>query len=190
MPSTNKLVIFLFLLFPAIAQGGTTLTNQILAIESVYQSVTDLSADFIQETHVEVLNKIVKQQGKIFLKKGGKLRMEYTSPERKLYLSDGKQPDELIPHDALSFLIGFGSIRKVFRIAPSKIFGIVPENSIALHLKPRSKQSPYTSLDVLFDADRKIQKLLIRNPSGNVTTYSFAHVTTNSKLADSLFQGL
>lgn len=195
------LAMTFFFLYSAHAQSLASMIN---TIEAAYQDTTDLSADFVQETNVELLNKTIRQKGKIFLKKGGKLRIEYSSPERKLYLSDGKQlwiategdthtdtydlSNDIIPHDALSFLIGFGKVRRAFRVSASTAFGTVTPDATALHLKPKSKRSPYVALDLLFDRDHKVQKLIIHNPSGNRSTYQFTSVTINSSLADTIFQ--
>ncbi|MBI4126240.1 MAG: outer membrane lipoprotein carrier protein LolA [Deltaproteobacteria bacterium] len=200
----NKLGLCLVgCLIPAIVHARS-LTNTIDTIETVYQDTTDLSASFIQETNVELLNKTVRQRGKIFLKKGGKLRIEYSSPERKLYLSDGQHlwvategdahadtydlSNDIIPHDALSFLIGFGKVRRAFRVSASTAFGTLAPSATALHLKPKSKRSPYVALDLLFDKDHIVQQLIIQNPSGNRSTYQFQGVRINSGLADTLFQ--
>ena len=95
--------------------------------------------------------------------------------------------DRTIPREALSFLGGFGKLTKEFKVTASDAFGSAPAGSTALHLVPRKKGAQYESLDALFGSDHILHRLIVKNLSGNVSTYHFKDIRTNSNLPDSLF---
>ena len=53
--------------------------------------MTDLRADFTQTAFNKSLNQNINAQGTVYLKKGGKLRWEYTQPTAQEIVSDGKK---------------------------------------------------------------------------------------------------
>lgn len=181
------------------------LRTHIKDIEKKYDALTDLSADFTQETYVSILQRTVIRKGKLFLKKGGKLRIEYTAPDPQHYISDGKKlwtytpgdatslteidvTDDIIPPEALSFLKRFGRLSRKFSVSSSQAFDPLPKEAIALHLIPKSSKSPYDALDVLFDRGYEVSALILSNPSGNKTTYRFFGHQHNVGFQESLFQ--
>jgi outer membrane lipoprotein-sorting protein len=60
---------------PAAAQS---LDDVVREIETVYGRMTDLRADFTQSAFNKSLNQTISARGTVYLKKGGKLRWEYT----------------------------------------------------------------------------------------------------------------
>lgn len=192
----------LLLLFSAVGDAHS-IEDDIAAIQSTYQSFTDLSADFVQETQVVLLGKTITRRGTLRLKKGGKLRIEYESPEKKLYISDGSTlwtftpfdaaslatfpiTNGAIPHEALAFLNGLGKLKQEFRVSPARTTTTSPTN-IALHLEPRSTKAQFQSLDTVFNTEHQLITLTITNPSGNVSTYHFTNIRTNTGLSDDSF---
>lgn len=199
----SLLLASLLLIFSADAKESAP-SQDIDAIQSVYQSIPDISADFTQQTYVVLIEKTVSKQGKFYFKKGGKLRIEYKGDEERNYVSDGSTlwiytpgdaasmqtyevSEETVPKEALSFLSGFGKLDKEFLITPSKVFSEVPEGFTALHLKPLRKKAQYKSMDALFNKDHLLFKLKIMNLSGNITDYNFTNIKTNVGLKDSFF---
>ncbi len=201
----TKILLIFCLLFalPAFAGEGVP-QQEIEAIQTVYQSIPGIAADFTQQTYVALIEKTVSKTGKFYFKKGGKLRIEYKGDEERNYVSDGvtlwiytpgdiasmqsyEVSEETVPKEALSFLSGFGKLEKEFQIEPSKAFKDVPEGFTSLHLKPFNKKAQYKSLDALFNQDHLLTKLKISNLSGNVTDYNFTNIKTNVALKDSLF---
>lgn len=95
--------------------------------------------------------------------------------------------DETVPKEALSFLSGFGKLKKEFAVSRSDAFPDAPAGTTALRLVPRSGAKHYESLDALFGPDHLLAEIIVRNVSGNVSRYSFSDVRTNAGLPDSLF---
>jgi len=198
------LLILCFLLPTASFAKESVPQDQIDAIQSTYQSIPGIAADFTQQTYVALIEKTVSKQGKFYFKKGGKLRIEYKGDEERNYVSDGSTlwiytpgdaasmqtyeiSEETVPREALSFLSGFGKLDKEFSIEPSKAFTEIPEGFTALHLKPLRKKAQYKSLDTLFNKDHLLMKLKIHNLSGNVTDYEFTNIKTSVGLKDGFF---
>lgn len=200
-----KLLFILLLIYPVVSSAKETVPQpEIDAIQTVYQSIPDISADFTQQTYVALIEKTVSKQGKFYFKKGGKLRIEYKGEEERNYVSDGttlwiytpgdkasmqtyEVTEETVPKEALSFLSGFGKLEKEFEISPSKAFSEVPEEFTALHLKPLHKKAQYKYLDTLFNKDHLLMKLKIHNLSGNITDYNFTNIKTGVGLKDGFF---
>ena len=81
--------VLLFLLaLPAVA-AAQELEQVVDALEATYGTMTDLRADFTQVARNKSLGQDVKAAGTVYLKKGGKLRWEYTSPAPQQIVSDG-----------------------------------------------------------------------------------------------------
>ena len=200
-------VIIFFISFSTYAFAKKTAivaANNIDAIESTYRSLQDLSANFVQTTKVELVDRTVIKKGTFRFKKGGKIRIEYEGKDGKNYISDGSTlwtyiegdkkslqtfaiDDETVPKEALSFLNGFGTLKKEFSVTASSAFPDAPAGTDALHLVPRGKAKHFESLDALFGPDHLLSQLVIKNTSGNTSNYKFSEIKTNTNLSDGLF---
>ena len=58
------------------------------ALQRKYDRIKDFSSDFVHAYRGGVLNKKLTERGRLLVKKPGKMRWEYTAPERKLFVSD------------------------------------------------------------------------------------------------------
>lgn len=200
------IIIFsvLFLIPNASAKSPAKSANDIAAIETVYQTLGDFSAKFTQTTNVVLVERTVARKGTFQFKKGGKIRIEYEGNGGKTYISDGTTlwifvpgddssiqtfavNDESVPKEALAFLGGFGKIRKEFIVTESQSFPNAPAGTKSLHLVPRSKIKHYESLDTLFGPDNILAELIVKNTSGNTSSYKFTNVRTNTGLDDEVF---
>ncbi|HPQ81177.1 MAG TPA: outer membrane lipoprotein carrier protein LolA [bacterium] len=177
---------------------------EISSIESAYHALSDLTARFVQDTEVAIVERTVTKKGLFRFKKGGKIRIEYDGPGGKVYVSDGSTlwvyipgdesstqtflvNDETVPREALSFMGGFGKLTKEFEISKSPEFPKAPAGATALHLVPRAGKKHYESLDALFGPDRLLSELIVRNTSGNISRYRFTDLKRDSGLPDRLF---
>lgn len=204
----KRLHIYLSLFVCAAAIAISTISfaapasDGISAIESAYKSATDISATFTQNTQIAMLDRTRMKSGLFKYKKGGKLRIEYE--DGMSYVSDGRilwrftkgddatletyaVNDKNIPREALSFLSGFGELKKEFKIEDCKSFKDAEAGSTALHLIPKSKSAHYASLDALFNKANILSELIIYNESGNVSSYKFSEVRVNQNIPDNLF---
>src|SRR3989475_9506114 len=89
----HALALLTLVLFavPAAAQPATvSLDDAVRGIEAEYGRMTDLKAEISQTSFNKSLNQTIPAAGKVYLKKGGKLRWEYTEPTQQVIVSDGK----------------------------------------------------------------------------------------------------
>lgn len=187
-----------------VAKGAPAPAEEVGGVESVYYALQDLTAKFTQTTEVALVGRTVTKKGMIRFKKGGKWRIDYEGKDGKNYISDGttlwifipgddaslqtfRVDDETVPKEALSFLSGFGKLRREFEVTESSLFPDAPAGSTAVHLVPRSGTRHYESLDALFGPDRLLMRLIVKNASGNVSRYTFSDVKTNANLSDRIF---
>ena len=125
------LLTLLVLVVPASAQTTVTLDDAIRGIEGAYGRMTDLKAEFTQTAFNKSLNQTIPATGKVYLKKGGKLRWEYAEPTPQQIVSDGKTiwiytptlnqvntgpAPEALAGPAGSFLSGLGKLREHFSV--------------------------------------------------------------------------
>ena len=69
------------------------------ALQQRYQSVRDFTAEFVQTYRGGVLRTQTQERGTVSVKKPGRMRWVYTSPERKEFVSDGVKIYSYIPED-------------------------------------------------------------------------------------------
>src|SRR5689334_14985624 len=100
------------------------------SIQERYDRVHDFSADFSHTYEGGILKKTATEKGTLQIKKPGRMRWEYTSPEHKLFVSDGQKIYSYVPADrqvvvssmpsddqattAVLFLVGKGSLTRDF----------------------------------------------------------------------------
>src|SRR5437899_12861352 len=108
------------------AVRAETLEDVVRDLEAAYSRVTGLRAEFTQTAFNKSLNQTIPAQGTVYLKKGGRLRWEYTEPTPQEIVSDGRKlwvytpalnqvnvgdAPEALAGPAGSFLAGLGRLR-------------------------------------------------------------------------------
>src|SRR4029079_1551339 len=99
------------------------------ALQNKYSRMQGLEADFIQIYHGPD-GRVIRETGHLLLKRPSKARWEYLSPERKLFVSDGKNvffyvygekeatrsaiKETADPQIPCLFLLGRGNLRRDF----------------------------------------------------------------------------
>src|SRR5262245_15942656 len=68
---------------------SSDLNNLIDGLQRKYSRMQGLGADFVQ-VYRGSDGRIIREAGQLLLRRPGKARWEYSAPERKLFLSDGK----------------------------------------------------------------------------------------------------
>src|SRR5262245_41937894 len=69
------------------------------ALQKKYEGIKDFSTDFTHAYEGGVLRKQVVERGHLLVKKPGKMRWEYTTPEPKTFVSDGVKMYSYVPAD-------------------------------------------------------------------------------------------
>jgi len=191
---------------PGIARAQTqpSLDDVVRGLEGAYGKMNDLKAEFSQTAFNKSLNQSIPAQGIVYLKKGGKLRWEYSDPTPQEIVSDGKTlwvytptlsqvnvgpAPEALSGPAGSFLSGLGKLREHFTVrflnpADPKD----KDGNVALDLTP--KQPLPTMSRLILSVDPKsweARRAVIYDQFENTVTMQFSKITVNTGLADKLF---
>jgi outer membrane lipoprotein carrier protein len=175
------------------------------ALQRKYNTVKDFSADFTQVYRGGVLNKEVTERGTLLVKKPGKMRWEYRSPEQKLYVSDGVKLYAYIPEDKqvqvnsvppedqattpTLFLAGKGDLTRDFTPSMTEPPRATPPGTLALKLVPKKPQPDYDWLVLAFEPDTyRLRGLVTSDTQGGLSTFSFTNLKENVGLADKAFE--
>ena len=81
----------LALLTSAVAARQPSAPQVAANLQAKYDRIRDFSADFTQVYESGVLKRKLTEKGKLQVKKPGRMRWDYTSPEKKLFVSDGSR---------------------------------------------------------------------------------------------------
>jgi outer membrane lipoprotein carrier protein len=195
----------LLLIFPADAgsQPRPAATDTARALQQKYDQVKDFTADFTHTYEGGVLKKKSVEHGSVKIKKPGRMRWDYTTPETKLFVSDGRMVYSYIPADkqvvksemppddhattAVLFLAGKGNLTRDFTVSYAS-----PDDggdAVALRLDPRQKQRDYDWL--IITVDRKtlqIRSLTAADQQGGTSTFAFTNYRENTGLSDKVFE--
>ncbi|HVH55929.1 MAG TPA: outer membrane lipoprotein chaperone LolA [Vicinamibacterales bacterium] len=171
------------------------------ALQAKYDTVRDFSADFTQQWESGVLKRKITERGKLQVKKPGKMRWDYTDPEKKLFVSDGAKIYFWVPADnqvtrsavpkqdeattAILFLVGKGNLTRDFTVsfAPN-----APSGTYALRLDPKLRERDYEWLNLVVDQKTlQIRSLAAADRQGSQSKYEFSNFKENRGISDSTF---
>lgn len=172
------------------------------SLQREYDRVSDFKASFVQTTQGAVLKVKSKGEGTVAVKKPGKMRWEYTKPEKQLIVSDGARiydydpvtkelnvsavPSDAQAPTALLFLAGKGNILRDFKV--SKVDSPVA-GMMALRLDPRKADPDYEYLVVAFDpSSYQIRGLMTRDRQRGESLIVFSDIKPNTRIPDKTFE--
>jgi outer membrane lipoprotein carrier protein len=172
-------------------------------LQRKYEQVRDFSADFEHIYEGGVMRKKLTERGTLLVKKPGMMRWAYTSPEKKVFVSDGRTLYSYVPADRqvivstvppsdeasspAMFLAGKGSIQRDFtpRIAAAE--GLA-SSEVALELVPRTRQNEYDWIVLVVDrTSLQIRRLVTADSQGGTSTFVFTKLRENVGLPDTAF---
>ena len=181
-----------------------TATELAEAVQRKYDTVKDFSADFVHTYQGGVLKKRLTERGQVLIKKPGKMRWDYTAPEKKQFVSDGSKIYFYIPADKqvivspvppnaeaatpALFLAGKGRLTSEFTPSFIQLPAGLPAGSRALKLVPKAKQPDYDWLVLAVDpATLAIRGLVTIDAQGGSSMFAFTNLKQNVGLADNQF---
>jgi outer membrane lipoprotein carrier protein len=200
---TRLLLPILLLVVPAAAERQTRppAAETASALQQKYDRVKDFTSDFTHTYEGGILKRKSTERGTVQVKKPGKMRWEYTSPEKKTFVSDGRMIYSYVPADkqvitspvpaddqattAVLFLAGKGNLTRDFNVSYGEGGGA---DTWTLRLDPKRKQNDYDWL--VIDVDRaslQIRGLTAADRQGGRSTFRFTAFRENTGLADSVF---
>ena len=201
----RAVTVLVFALLAAAAPArAQSLDDVVREIESVYSRMNDLRADFTQTAFNKSLNQTLPARGTVYLKKGGKLRWEYTEHAPQEIVSDGKKlwlytpslnqanvadAPEALAGPAGSFLAGLGRLRSEFQVRflnPAQPKDA--DGNWLLDLTPKQPLPTLTRLILSVDPKSwEIRKAVVHDQFENTVTMRFTKMAVNSGLPDRTF---
>jgi len=175
------------------------------AVQRKYDAIKDFSADFVHTYRGGVLNKQLTEKGHMMIKKPGKMRWDYTSPEEKVFVSDGVKMYSYIPQDKqvivssippadeattpTLFLAGKGNLTRDFTASFAEVPPGQPADSVALKLVPKARQRDYDWLTLVVDPTTlAIRGLVTVDAQGGTSRFAFTNLKENVGIADKAFE--
>jgi outer membrane lipoprotein carrier protein len=174
------------------------------ALQKKYDSIKDFSTDFVHAYEGGVLRKRLTERGRLLVKKPGKMRWEYTSPEQKLFVSDGVKMYSYLPQEKqvivssipaedqattpTLFLAGKGNLPRDFTASLTDPPAGMPVSGRALRLTPRTRQPDYDWLILVVDPRTlSIEGLVTGDAQGGKSSFAFTNLKENIGVADKEF---
>jgi outer membrane lipoprotein carrier protein len=201
MRASALIFAILFALPPASAGARQSAEDVAAALQAKYDRIRDFSADFTQIYESGVLRRKITEKGKVQVKKPGRMRWDYTQPEKKLFVSDGSTIYLWVPADnqvtrsavprqdeattAVLFLVGKGDLTRDFNVsfAPDAAAG-----THALRLDPKLPERDYDWLRIVVDKNSlQIRELTAADRQGGQSTFQFSNFKENVGIDDSSF---
>ena len=200
----KAVAIVAWVLLVAASVSAQSLDEVLREVESVYGRMNDLRADFTQTAFNKSLNQTIPAKGTVYLKKGGKLRWEFTEPTPQEIVSDGKklwvytptlnqanvaEAPEALAGPAGSFLAGLGKLRSEFEVRflnPAQPKDA--EGNWVLDLTPKQPLPTLSRLILALDPKSwEIKKAVVHDQFENTVTMRFTKMAVNSGLPDRTF---
>ncbi|MCK9418168.1 MAG: outer membrane lipoprotein carrier protein LolA [Nitrospirae bacterium] len=178
---------------PADAQ---TMQDVVVSVENHYRDLADLTAKVIQKNNLKSIGKTQKFEGTLWIKKPGKLRLEYSNGQlilinNKAALFYSKKSEQVIKKTftdfehmniPVAFLLGAAHIRDDFDVLQSD-----PKTPRVLELLPKKPGAAMKKIRLVVDDVGRITELMIFDRSGNTTTMAFTDIREGIGLDDKLF---
>lgn len=167
------------------------------SIESHYRDLRDLTARVVQKNNLKTLGKTQTFEGTLFIKKPGRLRLEYTNGQTivldgKTVWIYSKKSQQAIKRTftdieqanvPVAFLLGASELRSDFDV-------VRPEEAAPrmIELLPKKPGAAMKKLRLRSEESGRITAMTIFDKSGNTTEITFADVTEGAGVEDKLFE--
>lgn len=195
------LVLFWVLLNGFLSLKAANIDEVLDQIQLFYDQTYTIKAEFVQETRLPS-GKIETRTGKFWMKKPGKLRWEYLSPEKFVIVSDGKNfylhyPEEkqTILYSAheypsyqliLGFMNGVGNLKKDLKL---ESFKVLEKGFWEISFSPISKD--YLNINKITLIAKlstgEVKQIQLFYSMGEKVKINFKKISYNLDLKDSIF---
>lgn len=195
VPAMLGLVCFTLLMLsavPTVAADGAKRVNDYLT------GVSSLEADFKQYTFAADRSLMTEARGKLYLRRPGKFRWEYSTPYEQIIIADGKR---VYLHDVELDQVSHQSQSSALRGTPALLLS--NDEPVESHfkvrtiassdgrdwveLKPRETDSEVTRIEIGFSG-KQLDSMIMVDTFGQETRLNFSGIKRNPRLADGLFK--
>ena len=170
-------------------------------IQKSYESVLTFKATFEQKAFVKMMNRVEVARGEVQIKKPGKMKWVYNSPDPQILISNHKNLWLYLPEDEqvtrmpienvyssnafALFLAGKGTLTDTFDVAQV----LSEKNEITVVFIPKAEDSNLKRLALRANKNNyQITGASVYDKLGNKTAINFREIRINEKIAESVFE--
>ncbi len=182
---------------PALA-AASDLTTILREVENRYNRARSLEV-FFEQSYKGQGRAWKPERGRLWLRKPGKMRWEYSQPEGKLYITDGryaylytpssnevqrtriKQTEDL--RAPLAFLLGRLDFKRDFKRFVWRVEG----NGYRVVAEPHSDRLVFTEVEFLVDEERRIRQVRVTGQDRSVMEFRFEGERLNPPVNEEWF---
>ncbi len=184
---------------PLQADDLTALLN---ALQTKYDRLHSLAAEFTQVYNARG-ERTRRESGTLLLKKPGRMRWDYTTPERKHFISDGKWLYEYVEAEKLAtrnavrdsddlrapfaFLLGRGKLRRDFQRIEFASEAPTKAGNRVLRLVPKRAQDFRELLLEVEPGSLQLARLVLLDRNGARSDFLFSNVRENAPASEAQF---
>lgn len=172
-------------------------------VQSRYDTVADFEGQFTQTYEGGVLRTRSVERGTVVIRRPGRMRWVYTTPERKEFVSNGAKVYAYFPADRqvivspaptgadttpALFLTGQANLARDFVATPMEVPGAA-RGLLGLKLVAKRPDPDFEWLAIAVAPDSmQIQHLVALDRQGGRTTFTFTNLKENRRPPDTLFE--
>jgi outer membrane lipoprotein carrier protein len=200
---TIVLTLFVWATSTATAAALPNVHAFALAVDEHYNHMQSLQADFTEIYQGSGMERV--ESGTLWLKKPGKMRWEYRSPEEKLFVGNGKDAWLYLPaarqvrkssmrnledlRSPLAFLLGKTKLEKELQalsfapdVQPWKV------QDVMLRGVPKGLEDRLSQVLLEITPDHRITRILILGLDDSITEYRFSDQKENLEVPEGKFR--
>jgi outer membrane lipoprotein carrier protein len=187
-----------------LAKAGESLQSTVKKVQTRYEATSDFKAEFEQKTQIKGFSTPITYKGKIYIKKPGMLRWDYSEPSKhQIYVNNEKVvyyiPEHkqamtgLLSEDSgtetpTHLLSGLAKIDQDFDVSFEEDGEEKKEMGPRLRLIPKDQRTEISKIVIELEPKRSyITSLTIFEKTGNSSIFSFTKIEANTGLKDDLF---
>jgi len=182
------------------------LTALVDRIEHHYDALTGFQADFTQSYERRLIRKTIVESGRVTVKKPGRMRWEYLSPEAKLFVTDGSRSYFYLPMEKqvmvshnpqgamglekgspFELLAGGSRLSESFTFFRSSTEPA--RGGVMLRLVPNAHHEEFDEVEVEVDPQSgELLRVLLMDAQRNRTVFTFDNLRRDTEIPESLFR--
>jgi outer membrane lipoprotein carrier protein len=198
MKKTLMTVLFLFLIFSLYPNFGfaqsSELDQLVLGLQGKYNKLRTLSVEFTQ-IYTSPGEGMRRESGRLLLRKPGRMRWDYSSPENKLFVSNGRVMYEWVPTDKYAtkmsvresddmrapfmFLLGRGNLRGEFKVIEFAKESPARAGNKVLRMIPKKTQEFRELLIEVDPNSLQLSRLSFVDSDGSRSDFLFSNIQEN-----------
>jgi len=207
MANVGLFAALLMILTPlnALAEASRPIDEVVNGLQETYEKTKDFKAGFIQVTTIQSIKKTDSEEGTVFFKNPQNMLWNYSRPKAKKLVINSRKAWLYLPQEKVAyvqeadyilksrtlirFLSGLGKLKDDFVIRYAEPKALDKQGNYLLVLTPREKAPSLQPFSITVDKNTSlILQVSFEDTMGNSTTLKFSNISTNTGLAEKMFQ--